>query len=363
MAAARPVLGPDQADTIADPSAPDPHILGQIQPAVSNPQVPFLSPASTESLLGRFQGDSPLTPMEDFTEAPFHQGPLLGALPSTPTDFASLMQTFSTMLSRGLAQNASHITSIIQADLQHLGARIEAVESKTDQAVAMTIQNTDRITELHDQLDIAYSKLDDLENRNRRYNFRLRGLPETFKDTDKVVREFISSLLPDAPEHRLELDRAHRALQPPRQDGLPRDIVVKPHFYKVKEEVMRKARETVNLTFQGFPIQVYSDLSPYTIQLRRSLKPLLQVLTQHSITYRWAFPFRLNFTHSNKSYGFSTFNDGERLLLQLGLISQTPGPPTDPKAPVSTKRPPPASPIQPLWQKKQAKRSKDGRPP
>lgn len=74
---------------------------------------------------------------------------------------------------------------------------------------------------------------------------------------------FIENVFPDIPDHCLEMDRAHRALQPPRQDGLPRDIVVKPNFYKVKKEVMRQAQETENLAIQGHTIQLkdrnYSD--------------------------------------------------------------------------------------------------------
>lgn len=237
------------------------------------------------------------------------------------------METFSKMLCRGLAQTASQITSIIQADLHHLGARIEAIEAKTDQTVAIANQNTDRIKELHEQLDIAFSKLYDLENRSRRFNFRLRGLPESFKETDKIVCTFIKNLIPDLPDHHLKMGRAHRALRPPCQDGLPRDTVVKLHFFRVKEEVMRRAQ----VTEKGHSIQIFADLSPYTIQKRRYLKPLLQILSQKSITYRWPFPFCLNFAFLNKSYSFSTFTDGEHLLLQLGLISHTPAPALDPR--------------------------------
>lgn len=144
--------------------------------------------------------------------------------------------------------------------------------------ILRTNQNTDCIQELQDHLDTAMSKIDDLENCLRRYNFCIRGLPETCKDVQSTVHTFIKELFPDLPEDRLELDRAHRALQPPRTDGLPRDVVVKPHFYQVKEEIMRISSEEVQLTIQGHPVQIYADLSPYTIQERRALKPLLQVL-------------------------------------------------------------------------------------
>lgn len=144
-------------------------------------------------------------------------------------------------------------------------------------------QNTDRIQDLQDQLEKPMSKIDDLENRSRRYNFRIRGLPEKVTDVHAAVRSHIQSLIPDIHPHKLELDRAHRALGPPCSDGLPRDIVVKLHYYAIKEEVLQRARSIANLKVQNHSIQIFVDLSPSTIQKRRSLK--LSVLAQKDIKY------------------------------------------------------------------------------
>lgn len=73
-------------------------------------------------------------------------------------------------------------------------------------------------------------------------------------------------------------------LTPPRSDGLPHDIVLKPHYYNVKEEVMRRAR-TIPQIQMGHTVQVYADISPFTIQRRRALKPLLTILQQKNIKY------------------------------------------------------------------------------
>lgn len=178
-----------------------------------------------------------------------------------------------------------------------------------------------------------------------------------------AVQDFIKSLIPNIPAHRLELDRAHRALQPPRSDGLPRDIIVKPHFYAVKEEVMKLSRSAEKLMFQGHQVQIFADISPYTVQKRRALKPLLQVLAGKEITYRWAFPLRLNFSYRNKPYNFSTFQDGERLLPHLGLITQEVPQSSASRGASSVKRTSPTSPVSPVWQKQLPKRSKETFPP
>lgn len=102
------------------------------------------------------------------------------------------------MLSRGLVQTAAQI----EVDLRNLGARIEAIQQKADHTVARANQNTARI---QDQLGTALSKIDDLENRSRHYNFRIRGLLETVKDVHSAVCSFIKELLLDISSHRLQL--------------------------------------------------------------------------------------------------------------------------------------------------------------
>lgn len=84
----------------------------------------------------------------------------------------------------------------------------------------------------------------------------IRGLPESVKEIQPAVHIVLKKLIPD---HKLELDRA---LQPVRKDGLPRAIIVKPHYYSVKEEVMRAARANTKLTIREHQIQTFVHLSP-----------------------------------------------------------------------------------------------------
>lgn len=50
------------------------------------------------------------------------------------------------------------------------------------------------------------AKIDDLENRSRLYNFRIRGLPELITDIPDAVNYFIKDLIPVLHPHRAELD-------------------------------------------------------------------------------------------------------------------------------------------------------------
>lgn len=112
-----------------------------------------------------------------------------------------------------------------------------------DSTVRKVSQNSNMITDLQDRLEEAYTKIEDLENRSRRYNVRIRGLPETHTDLEGAMRELMKDLIPNINTHQMEIDQIHRALTAPRQDGLPCDIIVKPHYYCIKEKLMLHATD------------------------------------------------------------------------------------------------------------------------
>lgn len=70
------------------------------------------------------------------------------------------------------------------------------MDNNMDTTIAHTNQNTDCIQDLHNQLEVAMSKIDDLENRSRRYNFRIRGLPESIMNIPAAVNSLIKELKP-----------------------------------------------------------------------------------------------------------------------------------------------------------------------
>lgn len=128
------------------------------------------------------------------------------------------------------------------------------------------------------------------------------------------------------------------ALTAPRPDGLPRDVIVKPHFYHIKEKIMLEVRHQGDISISGHSIQIFADIAQTTIQKRRALKPLLNQLINRQIKYRWSFPFRLSFSYKGKSHSFANFQSSEALLQDLGLISTEPqmfSAPVDERQPIS----------------------------
>ncbi|CAH2222908.1 Hypothetical predicted protein [Pelobates cultripes] len=70
--------------------------------------------------------------------------------------------------------------------------------------------------------------LEDLNNRSRRQNIRIRGIPETVLPDAilPTIKAIFQSLLPNASDQELYIERAHRALRPPTYNpNTPRDII------------------------------------------------------------------------------------------------------------------------------------------
>lgn len=145
--------------------------------------------------------------------------------------------------------------------------------------------------------------IEDLDNRGRRNNIRVRVIPEPEgnEDLQTTLQSIFNNLLGEPPTKHIEMDRAHRALRPKGAASKPRDVICRVTSYPLKESIMRQARIARKVIFDGVQIQLYPDLSWITLQKRRLLQPLLQILQTKAIPYRWGFPFTLTAKHQGTS--------------------------------------------------------------
>lgn len=71
---------------------------------------------------------------------------------------------------------------------------------------------------------------------------------------------------------------------------------------------MAKARRNDHITFNDTEISIIQDLSPNTLNNRRALRPLLEILCRQR-PYKWKFPFALNVTFRGRQLYLRTPND------------------------------------------------------
>lgn len=164
---------------------------------------------------------------------------------------------------------------------------------KTEQEL---IRLEEKIQKQGKQLKQTINNTDEQENRNRRSNIRIRGLREEVspKILITTLQKIFQEISPDIDIKDLIIDRAHRVtgirkLDPKR----PRDIICRLHFAHIKDKIMFAVRQNKNIQYDGDPLMFFQDLSKFTLDRRRALKPLVEQLIKNNLQYRWKFPFQL----------------------------------------------------------------------
>uniref|UniRef100_A0A803KD14 L1 transposable element RRM domain-containing protein n=2 Tax=Xenopus tropicalis TaxID=8364 RepID=A0A803KD14_XENTR len=276
--------------------------------------------------------------------------PLLSTSESqAPVEESVLLDKFKTMLQQELASTAATITADITKQLHELGQRTDAIEHKVDDITTVLDAHENDILDLQMQLREVWDKIEDADNRSRRNNLRIRGIPETVTDLPAAVESIFTSLLPNLPPERLECDRIHRALRPMREGDPPRDIILRLHYHQTQVATLQAARQKDRLEYQGTLFQIYTDLAPITLQKRKALAPITKILQQHRIRYRWLFPVKLAFLYNSHPQQISTVQAGLELLSKLGL--HTP-------SNESPRQPPKSRRIDPIWERVQGSQNR-----
>lgn len=217
------------------------------------------------------------------------QRPNLGDLHSVAADIKTTLAAAIADLSLEVRAVTARVLDVEKTTAQH-SAVMRHVNRKVD-------AHTLHLRDLHRQVE-------DLENRSRRHNLRVRCLPETVEN-DKLTQSItgiFNNLLGRPPESVIKMERIHRALRPKgRATDPPRDVICCICDFQLKEEILRNTKLRSKCIYEGTLIQIYQDLSQITLQYRRDLRPLLEALRNKNVIYRMKFPFGLLATNQGQS--------------------------------------------------------------
>ncbi|CAH2305965.1 Hypothetical predicted protein [Pelobates cultripes] len=290
---------------------------------------------------------------EDSDSAASDTSRTAAAAPLTKADLRHLLQEIKTNMA---AEFFRHLTPITES-LNDLTRRTTAIEDQLDRTSTQAQTNETAISALQDQVRLLEEAQEDLNNRSRRNNIRIRGVPETvgIDMLAPTLRELFCSLLPEASPAELLLDRAHRALKAPLPNATqPRDIIIRMHYFHIKEALMRATRDNP-LQIEGHQVCFYQDLAPSTLRKRRELRPLTLELARRHIRYTWGHPFKLQVRQNNRVHTLYHISEATAFAERLGLPAidltaeqpdRRPAGRLSPRGPTlhPTRAPPPSSP-------------------
>ncbi|KAL6464298.1 hypothetical protein MHYP_G00266150 [Metynnis hypsauchen] len=153
-------------------------------------------------------------------------------------------------------------------------------------------------------------KMDDLENRSRRNNLRIIGIPEGAEGSQPTLfmgsfftELFGASKLPNPPE----IDRAHRAPIPRPQPGArPRPMLVRFLRFQAKEEILRLSRQQGQSLYKNSRVHIFPDLSVELRNRRNKFKSVKLKLHEAGLKFRMQYPARLIFSFDGSTHKFDS---------------------------------------------------------
>ncbi|XP_072266229.1 ceruloplasmin-like [Pyxicephalus adspersus] len=152
------------------------------------------------------------------------------------TDLQTLPSDIKNTLTAALSDSKEDIRSI---------ARLSNVEQAWANRES-DVQEIRTITSHHSTQFIAIGRhIEDLDNRGRRKNIRIRGLPEAIEpdQLSMTLQSIFNYPLDQPPETSIELERVHRALCARRREGEPpRDFICCPMNFPLVEEIIQYAK-------------------------------------------------------------------------------------------------------------------------
>uniref|UniRef100_A0A5F8GZK1 L1 transposable element RRM domain-containing protein n=1 Tax=Monodelphis domestica TaxID=13616 RepID=A0A5F8GZK1_MONDO len=172
-------------------------------------------------------------------------------------------------------------------------------------------QNTKKLEE---NIKYLTDKVIDLENRGRRENLRIIGLPEKPEintKLDMVIQDIIKENCPEILEQggNTSTDRAHRTpstLNP--QKTTPRNVIAKFQSYQTKEKILQEARKR-QFRYKGMPIRVTQDLASSTLNDRKAWNMIFRKARELGLQPRISYPAKLTIYFQGKVWAFNKIED------------------------------------------------------
>lgn len=224
------------------------------------------------------------------------------AASNAPLTLADMEKLLNSMEDRIIAKLSVQL-SADRATIDRHDQTIQQMETSLNDMEARLLTLKSTCKTLSRENEALKLKTDDLENRSRRNNIRITGLPEKVEGSHPTAfmevfleETFGAESFPSPPS----VDRAHRvAISRRKQDDPPRPFIARIHRYQDKERILKLAREAGSLSFRGSEIHIYPDYSAEVSKKRAAYYTVKSQLRNAGFGYRMFFPAKLQVTDKN----------------------------------------------------------------
>lgn len=212
-------------------------------------------------------------------------------------------QDMEELFNKKLEDQAVKLGQLVKEQMIPIQEALLSLTQKMDVLEQQGVQAQKQIAELRETTKIhqcnlmdVQLQLLDLENRGRRRNIRIRGLPENI--TQEALKDQITAIfnhyLGRAATDVIVIDRLHRVMnRKPNAGNRPRDVLCRLHYSADKEAIMRETWDKGPFLLNGTQIMLLHDLAGKTLAMRKILKPATDLAKQKGASYRWGHPMSL----------------------------------------------------------------------
>ncbi len=169
----------------------------------------------------------------------------------------------------------------------------------------------------------------DMEDRCRRNNVRLVGLPEGMEGPDAAVflRANLSKWIPSLRGRDIEIDRAHRVYDGGRGSDRPRTLIFRVLRWHDRSDILKGARQAypVKCAQNNVTLLFFPDFSPATAIRRKAFGPVLKKMTALGLQPFLIYPAVIKLRHKGEQRSFDSLR--KRRILSVPCLSRSPMPP------------------------------------
>lgn len=218
--------------------------------------------------------------------------------------------------------------SAVHETLSNLSQRVSSSESRLMEAENRISTTEDVLQARESELSALtktvtqlQAKVDDLENRGRRKNLRIIGLPEKAEGStplSQYLREMIPKWLDLSFDLRLEIERAHRSFGPaPGVNDPPRSVLVRFLRYTDRERILQAALKKRQIIHEGKQVRFFQDLSVEVMRKRKEFDSVKKILVDRKMFRGFAYPAKLRCLCGSELRTFSTPSAAEEFIESL----------------------------------------------
>lgn len=276
------------------------------------------SPQTDPILVGRLR--ALLADLEmDPGPAPMAEGSAPPPQDSTATILDAIERSRTSLLVR--IDHLAEECNLIRNDLDKIRGRMTETESRVSATEDLTATHATSIAELQRTVQSLVAKSDDAENRLRRNNVRVLGLPEGEEGDHPAVfaEEFFKNLLgfTDVPPTYV-VERAHRVPTGRVIPGSPpRPFLVRFLNYRDRDRILSEARKHPTLKHCNSSILLFPDFSADLQRKRKTFNDVRRRLRDKNIKYGMLYPSRLRVQHDGATRFFDNPADADDWLTNL----------------------------------------------